>query len=133
MESKTTVNTLGKILPFAPQQNGSNTIKPAISKKNNSASVNIDRILYLTSNGSYTLIHLNDGTKIVSSITLKNYADKLGTSRFIRVHPSYLISKSSLSCYLANQNKIVLHNSQEIPVSNSKKEGLFMYLKTLIV
>ncbi|GLR17458.1 LytR/AlgR family response regulator transcription factor [Portibacter lacus] len=133
MDSKIPITTFRKILSFDPLKNESKAIELAISKKNNTTTVNIDRIIYLKSNSSYTVIHMDDGTKIVSSTTLKKYADKLGNESFLQVHPSYLINKSSISCYMANQNKIILHNSQEIPVSNSKKEGLLNYLKTLMV
>ena len=133
MEIKTKIRTLRKIIPIVPLKKEFLSSKMAVSLKNSVEIIDIDRILYLKSDRNYTEIQLDNGQKILSSLTLKRYADKLCSDRFIRVHNSYLVSKTSLSSYLPNQNKIVLHNSQEIPVSNSKKIGLLRYLKTLMV
>ncbi|GLR15918.1 LytR/AlgR family response regulator transcription factor [Portibacter lacus] len=133
METKTQVRSFRKIIPIVALKKDFLTTKLAISLRNQIEIINLDHILYLKSDSNYTEIHLVGGKKIVSSITLKRYANKLSTDRFIRVHQSYLINKSSLSSYLISRNKVVLYNSQEIPVSNSKKEGLVNYLKTLMV
>jgi two-component system LytT family response regulator len=105
----------------------------AIPLKNKIEIIAIDRILYLKSDSNYTEIHMDDGKKIIRSTTLKRYASKLCSNRFIRVHNSYLINATYLTSYLSKLNKIVLQNLQEIPVSNGRKEGLLNYLKTLMV
>ncbi|WP_235295476.1 LytR/AlgR family response regulator transcription factor [Portibacter lacus] len=133
METKKQVRPLRKILPIIPLKKELLNKKMAISLRKQIEIIDLDHILYLKSDSNYTEIHLKGGKKIVSSITLKRYVNKLSSDRFIRVHQSYLINKSSISSYLTNQNKVVLHNSQEIPVSNSKKDGLLKYLKTLMV
>lgn len=138
MAAKPQTRILRNIIPltipkFEPKEQHKHCDQIAISTREKIQIIEINKILFLKSDSNYTEIQMVDGKKIVSSITLKKYVNKLSSYQFIRVHNSYLINKSFLSCYLAQQNKIVLHNSQEIPVSKSKKEGLLNYLKTLMV
>ena len=118
-------------IPKLKKENASKRI--AISLKNEIRIIEIKSIIYLKSDSNYTEIHLEDGSKLMTSSTLKKYEAKLNHHQFIRVHNSYLLQKNQLASFLPNDNLILLHNSQEIPVSRSKKEDLIKYLKTLMV
>lgn len=105
----------------------------SIPLKNEIRVVEIESILFLRSDSNYTEIQFADGSKIVTSSTLKKYEEKLDPHQFIRVHNSYIIQKAQIASYLNTDNNIYLRNSQEIPVSRSRKEGLLSYLKTMMV
>lgn len=95
--------------------------------------IDVDQIVYLKSESNYTEIHLVDGSMIMTSTTLKRYEAKLKSPKFMRVHNSYIIQRSHLQSFLPQQNKLILRNTQMIPVSRSKKEGLMKYLKMMMV
>ena len=105
----------------------------AISSQGKIELINTEEIVYLKSDGNYTKIHLADGRSLTTATTLKKYQDKLKAPTFMRVHNSYIIHRAHLKTYLHQEQKILLKNNQEIPVSRSKKEGLLRYLKMLMV
>ena len=60
-------------------------MKPLKTPKNN-------EITYLEAAVNYTIFHLNDGKKVVSSFTLKKYEEDIRLTGFLRVHKSYLLN-----------------------------------------
>jgi two-component system LytT family response regulator len=77
------------------------------------------------SDGSYTVIYLQSGEKIVMSLTLKFYQDLLGEYGFFRVHKSYLINLEHIRRFeKAEGGYIILSNDLKIPVSSRKREEL---------
>lgn len=53
---------------------------------------NNNEISYLEADINYTIFHLNDGKKIISSFTLKKYETDSRLTGFLRVHKSVLIN-----------------------------------------
>lgn len=87
--------------------------------------VNIDDIHYCEADGSYALIHLTDGKKILQSKSLKQIELMLDGHRFLRIHQSYLINLKHLTRYLRGQGgTVIMGGGQELPVSRSKKNSL---------
>ena len=60
-------------------------MSPLKTPKNN-------EITYLEAAVNYTIFHLNDGKKVVSSFTLKKYEEDIRLTGFLRVHKSYLLN-----------------------------------------
>ncbi|MFY7910797.1 MAG: LytR/AlgR family response regulator transcription factor [Emticicia sp.] len=56
-----------------------------------------NEITYLEADINYTIFHLKNGKKMVSSFTLKKYANDKHLSNFIRVHKSYLLNPNFIS------------------------------------
>lgn len=84
--------------------------------------VNSDDILYLKALSNYTEIFLQNGKKILLSKTLKQIAESLPDSLFLRVHKSYLINKLFMRQYISETNAfIVMENGENIPVSRQRK------------
>ena len=133
MTTKTKVLPIRKVIPFTKVPNELLSKSMAITTKSEIRVIDLDDILYLKSDSNYTEIHLADDSKILTSNTLKKYEVNLNALHFIRVHNSYIIQKSQIATFLPNSNTILLRNSQEIPVSRSKRERLITYLKTLMV
>jgi two-component system LytT family response regulator len=89
-----------------------------------------DKIAYLQAEGNYTNIVLTDGSAVLSSRVLKSFEKQLRNKCFMRVHGSFLVNFEKIVGIKRNGvYTLVLENNMEIPVSNSRKEGLFQLLR----
>ncbi len=82
--------------------------------------VRYDEILFLKSESSYTLIYLENGKKILSSRTLKNYDEILPSALFMRIHRSYIIPMKRVETIFNNPSAVQINNEQ-LPVSKNYK------------
>lgn len=67
-----------------------------ITSKDGMQSILLNDIIYLEANGSYTVIHIEKSSPIVSSRHLKDYENMLPASRFFRIHHSYVVHKAKV-------------------------------------
>ncbi len=57
----------------------------------------LDQVIYIEAEGSYTNFHLVDGKIIVSGKNLKKYSDQIELNPdFVKIHRSYIINQSHL-------------------------------------
>lgn len=90
--------------------------------------ITLDRILYIEGLKDYIKIHLEDEPKaILSLISMKAMEEKLPSSRFIRVHRSFIVQKSKIK--VIDRGRIVF-GKEYIPVSDSYKQELQIYLNS---
>lgn len=87
--------------------------------------VNLDDILYIEAAGDYIKIMTESGQYIVND-TLKSLQDELPPVQFIRVHKSYIISRSKIKFFEGNYVKVGI---ADIPIGNSYKEEISTRLK----
>ena len=87
--------------------------------------VNLDDILYIEAAGDYVKVITEQGQYIVND-TLKSLQDELSPVQFIRVHKSYIISRSKIKFFEGNYVKV---GNADIPIGNSYKEEIFTRLK----
>lgn len=101
-------------------------------KKNNH--INTRDIILLQGIANYTLFHLEDGSKIMSSHTLKKHQDKLADEAFIRVNRSTLVNASFVQkLQKKNASKFVcLKNGNEIKVSRRRQYSVSQKVSYLI-
>lgn len=80
-------------------------------------------ISYLQADVNYTIFHLSDGKKIVSSFTLKKYENDSRLSGFLRVSKSYLVNPDFIENIAkeGKKAKVTLLSGKEILVSRRKK------------
>lgn len=88
----------------------------------------IKDIIYCSADDNYTHIYLENDTKLVSK-TLKHFDDMLSDKGFVRIHKSHLINVSHVTAYKKGKGGSVLLGKVELPVSPSKKLGLFEYFR----
>ncbi len=70
----------------------------------------------------YIKIHLASSPKpIITRMTMKSVEEKLPTSRFVRIHKSYILALSAITAIRKNS---VFINSLELPVSDNYKDVL---------
>jgi DNA-binding LytR/AlgR family response regulator len=81
-----------------------------------------NNILYLEADVNYTIFHLIDGKKIVSSFTLKKYEQKQELGAFLRVSKSYLLNPNFIkNCQKdGKKTSIELSNGKIVQVSRRK-------------
>jgi DNA-binding LytR/AlgR family response regulator len=83
---------------------------------------NSNEITYLEADINYTIFHLKNGQKIVSSFTLKKYEADSNLVGFLRVHKSFLLNPDFIKQYEQHGKKatILLSNGRTVDVSRRK-------------
>jgi two-component system LytT family response regulator len=93
---------------------------------------NICDVIHLASEGSYTLIETCDEQRIMVSRNLKEYADLLLDSGFLRVHRSHLINLRHIKRFDKHDGGYVaMSNGSQVPVSTSGRERLLELFQKL--
>jgi two-component system LytT family response regulator len=83
-------------------------------------------ILYCQADSSYTIVHLINGKKIITSKILKLIEELLPKETFYRIHKSYIVNLNLIKQYVKNDgNHVLLENDVKLDVSDrNKKEFL---------
>lgn len=86
-------------------------------------------ILYCSSEGSYTEIHLLGGAKMMLSKPLKEVEELLPAGSFFRIHHSYSVNATHIRRYVRGAGgEVLMPNGKLLPVSRSRKESLLLVL-----
>ncbi|GAB4332694.1 MAG: hypothetical protein OHK0038_08520 [Flammeovirgaceae bacterium] len=94
--------------------------------------VDLEKILRCEADSNYTKIYLLDGTKLVSSKTLKEYDAYLSAHQFFRIHQSHLVNLRFVKKYMRGDGgTVILLDGTEIEVSRRKKQEFVEKLFTL--
>ena len=88
--------------------------------------VQLNRILYLESIGSYVKIHLENDNTIITLDRLTNFENTLSKSMFLRIHRSYIIAIKKIDTIEGNRIKI---KKNEIPIGSVYKHNLNDFIK----
>ncbi len=83
---------------------------------------NANIIIYLEADINYTIFHLKDGKRIISSATLKRHASDQRLAGFVRVHKSFLLNPKFIENYEQKGKKasVLLANGETVGVSRRK-------------
>lgn len=92
--------------------------------------IKVDDILYLQSEGRYTIFYTINGEKIVSSKNLGTYEELLRNNNFFRNHHSYLVNVN----FISNVQKkdgvyLKILDKKYLPVSTRRIEPFYQYLR----
>ncbi len=84
--------------------------------------VSINNIIRCHSDGSYTVFHLENGTKIMASKPIGEFEELLSEDHFYRVHRSSLINMDHIKKYVKGEGGyVILSDGAEVEVSRRKK------------
>lgn len=86
--------------------------------------VSLDDILYIEGLKDYVRIHLADGTKITSLMSMKKLEDYLPRPEFLRTHRSFIVHMSRVE--QIDHYRIVF-GQEYIPISDSYKDEVQQY------
>ncbi|MCX6319455.1 MAG: LytTR family DNA-binding domain-containing protein [Bacteroidetes bacterium] len=84
----------------------------------------LDEVLYLEADGSYTNFHMMDGKVIVSSKNLKKYSEQVELNPdFVKIHHSYVINQSHLLAITKRKMEMTFQfrNNIEIKVATFRR------------
>ncbi len=88
-------------------------------------------ILYLEASDSYTIVHIKDGKRTISSKHIRVFETNLDPKRFFRVHKSYIINLEHLRSFSRSEgNMAVLDNGALVPVSRRRLPELLAMINT---
>jgi len=92
--------------------------------------VEVAAIVRCEASNNYTYIFLQDGEKILIAKTLKEYADLLPPTEFLRTHQTHLVNRNYIKSWLKEDGGILLlTNGTTIPVSRMNRERIRTALK----
>ena len=84
--------------------------------------INYNEILYLEKDGNYLEMYLESGTKVLMRSNMSNVFNLVPTSRFMRVHKSFVVNLEKIK--ILEVNKITLLNNSKIPLGASFRDDL---------
>lgn len=103
-------------------KNDTDNTKLIINTQDSVFYINQDEIMYLKSDGNYTVIQTKYGKSIIVSQTLKRLEEKLNEANFSRIHHSYIVNQTEIFEFNKTSLKITLTDGTQIPVSIRKKK-----------
>ena len=81
--------------------------------------VEVDRIAYVEGVKDYIKIVRDDGSSLMTLMSMKSFEERLPADKFVRVHRSYIVNMDKIS--VIDRNRIVF-GKVYIPISDSYKE-----------
>ncbi len=121
MRLKQSNQRLNNLLANLKQQDPS-TYKLALPNMEGLVFVPIDTIIRCEASKGYTFLYLKDGTRHLSTRTIKEYEDLLPPSAFLRIHNSHIINLMSVKKYQKGRGGYVeMEDDTLIEVASRRK------------
>lgn len=94
--------------------------------------VQLDDIIRLQADGSYTTFYISERKPVVVSKNLKEYDSLLENNGFIRTHQSHLVNSKFIVCYhKADGGSLGLIDKTQVPVATRFKEKVILQLENI--
>lgn len=91
--------------------------------------LDIERIIRLEADSNYTHIYLNNGKKVTSSKTMKDYEEMLPANEFFRIHHAHIVSVRYVEKYIRGEGGyVVTTDNTTLEVSRRRKSDLLAML-----
>ena len=85
----------------------------------------LNQILYLKADGSYTQFFTSDGKKITISKKLAEFQKLENIGSFMRIHRSHMVNINQIQKFLKQDGgTIIMNDGAELSISNEKKQVL---------
>lgn len=108
------------------------TNKIALPMQSEIRYIALSDIMRCEADNTYTFFFLTNNEKLLVSKSLKEYADLLKPSGFLRTHQSHLVNPAFVKSWLKEDGGVLLLNSGEkIPISKPNKEVVKQALQKL--
>lgn len=88
-------------------------------------------IIRFEADGSYTIVYLDGGKKIMVSRLLKEFDEMLAPSGFARPHQSHLVNIDQVYCFARAESHLVMKDDSIVPVSARKKELIMSLIQSM--
>lgn len=87
--------------------------------------IHISEITHLQAESNYTWVFLAKDEKYLVSRTMKEVAEMINSSQFLRVHKSYFVNLNHIRKYVRGRGGyLILRNGLDIPVSRNQRSDL---------
>ena len=107
--------------------------KIAVSNLEGINYINVDEIICVQAEGSYSIIHLTDKRKIILSKNLKEYESLFHSYDFYRIHNSYIVNLEFVERFSMKEGAIIeMKNGMEIPISRKKKDQFLILMNNFV-
>ncbi len=88
-------------------------------------------LMYLESNGGYTLFYLSSGKQIVGGMNLGQYEKYICNNSFYRIHKSYIVNLNFIKIIdKSNGTTCIMHNGKYLPIGRRRVDNLMQFLKS---
>ena len=102
--------------------------KLSISTQEGYSLIKLNEILYLEADGNYTIMHLTNNTRIVSTKNLGFFEKILIDEPFLRIHNSKIVNLTKVIRYIrAEYGYVVIETGKPLSVSRSKRDELLAF------
>jgi two-component system, LytTR family, response regulator len=92
--------------------------------------INIKDIIWLGATGTYTMIYITDGSKIISIYHLGHYEELLTDKNFCRINNNIIINLSHIKRYIKGKGgHVIMTNDVELEISFRKRANFLERLK----
>jgi two-component system LytT family response regulator len=81
-------------------------------------------ILFLKSDSNYTHFYLKNGTRIITTKTLKYYTELLKESHFFKAHKSYFVNTEEIKSYRKKSGELIMNNGTSLTVAVRRQKEL---------
>lgn len=124
-----TTESTAKVIPlYTPVCTAASySSKLCINLLEKSTIIPIKNIKRLESDSNYTVIHTNDGKKVVVSKTMKIFMNLLPKEHFIKCHKSHIVNVDCITSI--TKTSLLLDSNVEIPISRLKHKELIERIK----
>jgi two-component system LytT family response regulator len=90
--------------------------------------IDLKDIVWCGSEGCYTIFHLANNSKVISSRNLGSYAELLCANNFYRIHHTTIINLSFIkSCVKGKSPYVVMTNGAKLEISQRRKNDFLDY------
>jgi two-component system LytT family response regulator len=119
-------NMLERVQNMLENMSGANPVerKMAVPTANGLSFISLREVIRLEACGSYTVIHLQDRTKVTATLGIKEYEDLLPDMLFFRIHHSHIINLNKIKSYQKGRGGYVtMDDNSFIEVASRRREG----------
>lgn len=100
-----------------------------VNSQNGTEVLELENIVHIEADNSYSIFHLTDNRKIVSTKSIKEYELMLQDKGFFRVHKSHIVNLNFVqSLDKSCGDEIILKNQQKVPLALRRKEDFMKWL-----
>lgn len=82
-------------------------------------------ILYIEAMDNYIKVHTCDNRRILTQMTLKSVLELLPKGEFLRIHRSFIVSKTKIDSFTKRQVKLLAFKSITLPIGRIYAEGVY--------
>jgi len=89
--------------------------------------IHLDEVLYIESDGVYSIFHMLDSSKVISSKNMGMFETRLSSYHFYRIHNSTIVNMDFIDRVEKGSNPVVRlkDGKTELPISRRKAKAFF--------